>query len=336
MNGKSILVTGATGSFGKAFIKFLTKRYKKIKRLVIFSRDELKQSEMAKVYDEKKYPFIRYFIGDVRDQKRLSRALNKIDIVIHSAALKQVPVAEYNPIEFIKTNILGAQNLIEASLNNNVSKVIALSTDKACAPVNLYGATKLCSDKLFIAANNYSGKNIFSVVRYGNVLGSRGSVLPLLMQYKNGGTFTITSDEMTRFNITLDQGVKAVDWAMQNSNGGEILIPKIPSYKLVNLIEAVGLKNKPKIIGLRKGEKVHEEMITEADSYTTYDIGKYFLILPDNEKSTLNRFKNKLKVFKKIPNNYSYNSRDNDQFLSINELKKMIVNVGNFKKSDVG
>ena len=336
MNDKSILVTGATGSFGKAFIKFLTKRYKKIKRLVIFSRDELKQSEMAKVYDEKKYPFIRYFIGDVRDQKRLSRALNKIDIVVHSAALKQVPVAEYNPIEFIKTNILGAQNLIEASLNNNVSKVIALSTDKACAPVNLYGATKLCSDKLFVAANNYSGKNIFSVVRYGNVLGSRGSVLPLLMQYKNGGTFTLTSDEMTRFSITLDQGVKAVDWAMQNSNGGEILIPKIPSYKLVNLIEAVGLKNKPKIIGLRKGEKVHEEMITEADSYTTYDIGKYFLILPDNEKSTLNRFKKKLKVFKKIPNNYSYNSRDNDQFLSINELKKMIANVGNFKKSDAG
>jgi len=336
VNNKSILVTGATGSFGKAFIKFLTKRYKKIKRLVIFSRDELKQSEMAKVYDEKKYPFIRYFIGDVRDQKRLSRALNKIDIVVHSAALKQVPVAEYNPIEFIKTNILGAQNLIEASLNNNVSKVIALSTDKACAPVNLYGATKLCSDKLFVAANNYSGKNIFSVVRYGNVLGSRGSVLPLLMQYKNGGTFTLTSDEMTRFSITLDQGVKAVDWAMQNSNGGEILIPKIPSYKLVNLIEAVGLKNKPKIIGLRKGEKVHEEMITEADSYTTYDIGKYFLILPDNEKSTLNRFKNKLKVFKKIPNNYSYNSRDNDQFLSINELKKMIANVGNFKKSDAG
>ncbi len=336
MNGKSILVTGATGSFGKAFIKFLTKRYKKIKRLVIFSRDELKQSEMAKVYDEKKYPFIRYFIGDVRDQKRLSRALNKIDIVIHSAALKQVPIAEYNPIEFIKTNILGAQNLIEASLNNNVSKVIALSTDKACAPVNLYGATKLCSDKLFIAANNYSGKNIFSVVRYGNVLGSRGSVLPLLMQYKNGGTFTITSDEMTRFNITLDQGVKAVDWAMQNSNGGEILIPKIPSYKLVNLIDAVGLKNKPKVIGLRKGEKVHEEMITEADSYTTYDIGKYFLILPDNEKSTLNRFKRRLKVFKKIPNNFSYNSRDNDQFLSTNELKKMIGHIGNFKKSDVG
>ena len=336
MNDKSILVTGATGSFGKAFIKFLTKRYKKIKRLVIFSRDELKQSEMAKVYDEKKYPFIRYFIGDVRDQKRLSRALNKIDIVIHSAALKQVPIAEYNPIEFIKTNILGAQNLIEASLNNNVSKVIALSTDKACAPVNLYGATKLCSDKLFVAANNYSGKNIFSVVRYGNVLGSRGSVLPLLMQYKNGGTFTLTSDEMTRFNITLDQGVKTVDWAMQNSNGGEILIPKIPSYKLVNLIQAVGLKNKPKIIGLRKGEKVHEEMITEADSYTTYDIGKYFLILPDNEKSTLNRFKKKLKVFKKIPNNFSYNSRDNDQFLSINELKKMIAHVGNFKKSDVG
>ncbi len=336
MNNKSILVTGATGSFGKAFIKFLTKRYKKIKRLVIFSRDELKQSEMAKVYDEKKYPFIRYFIGDVRDQKRLSRALNKIDIVIHSAALKQVPIAEYNPIEFIKTNILGAQNLIEASLNNNVSKVIALSTDKACAPVNLYGATKLCSDKLFVAANNYSGKNIFSVVRYGNVLGSRGSVLPLLMKYKNGGTFTLTSDEMTRFNITLDQGVKVVDWAMQNSNGGEILIPKIPSYKLVNLIQAVGLKNKPKIIGLRKGEKVHEEMITEADSYTTYDIGKYFLILPDNEKSTLNRFKKKLKVFKKIPNNFSYNSRDNDQFLSINELKKMIAHVGNFKKSDVG
>ena len=336
MNNKSILVTGATGSFGKAFIKFLTKRYKKIKRLVIFSRDELKQSEMAKVYDEKKYPFIRYFIGDVRDQKRLSRALNKIDIVIHSAALKQVPIAEYNPIEFIKTNILGAQNLIEASLNNNVSKVIALSTDKACAPVNLYGATKLCSDKLFVAANNYSGKNIFSVVRYGNVLGSRGSVLPLLMKYKNGGTFTLTSDEMTRFNITLDQGVKTVDWAMQNSNGGEILIPKIPSYKLVNLIEAVGLKNKPKIIGLRKGEKVHEEMITEADSYTTYDIGKYFLILPDNEKSTLNRFKKKLKVFKKIPNNFSYNSRDNDQFLSTNELKKMIAHVDNFKKSDAG
>ena len=324
MNGKSILITGGTGSFGKAFTKFILKKYKKIKRLVIFSRDELKQSEMARTFSKDEYPSIRYFIGDVRDLDRISRALNKIDIVIHAAALKQVPVAEYNPIEFIKTNVVGAQNLIEACLNNKVKKVIALSTDKACAPINLYGATKLCSDKLFIAANNYSGKDCsFSIVRYGNVLGSRGSVLPILSKFKTKGVFGLTSDEMTRFSITLEEGVKVVDWSIKNLSGGDLVVPKIPSYHILDLIKAMKLKNKYKITGIRKGEKIHEEMVTSADSYNTYDVGSYYIILADSNSSRVSNLKKRFKSCKKVKVNFSYNSKDNPDFLSVKQLIKM-------------
>ena len=325
MNGKSILITGATGSFGKSFVKYALQKYKNIKKLVIFSRDELKQSQMSSIFSEEKYPCIRYFLGDVRDFQRLSRALSKIDIVIHAAALKQVPFAEYNPIEFIKTNVIGAQNLIEACLDNKVRKVIALSTDKACAPINLYGATKLCSDKLFIAANHYSGeKHSFSVVRYGNVLGSRGSVVPLFRKIKNSGIFPITSKEMTRFNITLEESVKIVDWACKSSLGGEIIVPKIPSYKLSDVAKAINPKSKLKIIGLRRGEKIHEEMITSSDSSTTYDVGKYYFILTDNNKKTINNFKGKFNIMKKVPKNFSYNSGQNKEFLNVSQIKKMI------------
>ncbi len=324
MNGKSILITGGTGSFGKAFTKFILKKYKKIKRLVIFSRDELKQSEMARTFSKDEYPSIRYFIGDVRDLDRISRALNKIDIVIHAAALKQVPVAEYNPIEFIKTNVVGAQNLIEACLNNKVKKVIALSTDKACAPINLYGATKLCSDKLFIAANNYSGKDCsFSIVRYGNVLGSRGSVLPILSKFKTKGVFGLTSDEMTRFSITLEEGVKVVDWSIKNLSGGDLVVPKIPSYHILDLIKAMKLKNKYKIVGIRKGEKIHEEMVTSADSYNTYDVGSYYIILADSNSLRVSNLKKRFKSCKKVKVNFSYNSKDNPDFLSVKQLIKM-------------
>lgn len=324
MNGKSILITGGTGSFGKAFTKFILKKYKKIKRLVIFSRDELKQSEMARTFSKDEYPSIRYFIGDVRDLDRISRALNKIDIVIHAAALKQVPVAEYNPIEFIKTNVVGAQNLIEACLNNKVKKVIALSTDKACAPINLYGATKLCSDKLFIAANNYSGKDCsFSIVRYGNVLGSRGSVLPILSKFKTKGVFGLTSDEMTRFSITLEEGVKVVDWSIKNLSGGDLVVPKIPSYHILDLIKAMKLKNKYKIVGIRKGEKIHEEMVTSADSYNTYEVGSYYIILADSNSSRVSNLKKRFKSCKKVKVNFSYNSKDNPDFLSVKQLIKM-------------
>ena len=325
---KSILVTGGTGSFGQSYVRNLVAKNKDIKRLVIFSRDELKQSLMSEEFSEKKYPFIRYFLGDVRDYQRLSRALVRIDMVVHAAALKQVPAAEYNPIEFIKTNVIGAQNIIEACLSNKVKKVIALSTDKACAPINLYGATKLCSDKLFIAANNYSGEETnFSIVRYGNVLGSRGSVLPLILKAKKNNTeFNLTDKKMTRFSITLQEGVEVVAWASNNLLGGEILIPKIPSYNLEVLLKAASPNTKIKISGLRKGEKMHEEMIASGDSYTTYDIGKYFMILPDNTKKRCDLYKKKFKTFKKVEENFNYNSKNNKQFLNTEEIKQMIKN----------
>ena len=327
MNGKSILITGGTGSFGKKFVEHLLSKYKNIKRLVIYSRDELKQSEMAINFNEKKFKSIRYFIGDVRDYQRLSRAMNGIDIIIHAAALKQVPVAEYNPFEFVKTNVLGAQNIIEAALDNNVKQVIALSTDKAAAPINLYGATKLCSDKLFVAADNYAGQRCkFSVVRYGNVFGSRGSVVPLFLNLSNSGTFPITSKYMTRFNISLEEGVNMVDWVIKNGLGGDIFVPKIPSYKVTDLAKAINSKNKIKVIGIRKGEKIHEEMITVADSQTTYEINKYFVILPDNTQKTLNRFKKKFNKMKKVKSNFNYNSEKNEKFLKVTEIKKMIKN----------
>lgn len=324
MNGKSILITGGTGSFGKKFVEHLLKKYKNIKRLVIYSRDELKQSEMALNLSEQKFKNIRYFIGDVRDYQRLSRAMNGIDIIIHAAALKQVPAAEYNPFEFVKTNVLGAQNIIEAALDNNVKQVIALSTDKAAAPINLYGATKLCSDKLFVAADNYAGRKCkFSVVRYGNVFGSRGSVVPLFLKLSNTGSFPVTSKDMTRFNISLEEGVKMVDWVLKNGLGGDIFVPKISSYKILDLAKAINPNNKIKLIGIRKGEKIHEEMITTADSQTTYEIKRYFVILPDNSKQIFKKFKKKFSNMKKVKPNFNYNSKNN-KFLNIFELKNLI------------
>ena len=286
LNNKSILITGGTGSFGKRFVEMILFKYKKIKRLVIYSRDELKQLEMSDVISIKDYPAVRYFIGDVRDKERLDQALNNIDYVIHCAALKQVPTAEYNPLEYIKTNVIGAQNLIEVSLKRqNVKKVIALSTDKAAAPINLYGATKLCADKLFISANNITGRKdlVFSVVRYGNVLGSRGSVIPEFMKQRKSGQLRVTDLNMTRFNITLNESVNFVLWVLENSLGGEIFVPKIPSYRLSDIVEVIGTGCKIKNIGIRFGEKLHEEMITKSDSVNTVDFGKCYAILsPDS------------------------------------------------------
>ncbi len=325
LNYKTILLTGGTGSFGKAFVESALKKYPKIKKLIVFSRDELKQHEMSKQIDVKKHKSIRFFLGDVRDRERLYRALKKVDIVIHAAALKQVPAAEYNPTEFIKTNVIGAQNLIESAIDNSVEKVIALSTDKAAAPINLYGATKLCSDKLFIAANNYSGKqkNIFSVVRYGNVWGSRGSVVPEFLKIsKNTNTFVpITDPNMTRFSITLQKGVDMVLWSIKNSKGGEIFVPKIPSYRILDLAKSICPKNKIKIIGIRPGEKLHEELITKSDSELTVDLGNYYAILPNTET-----YKNYLKnsKIKKIQKNFSYNSKDNNKYLSVEDLRKFL------------
>ena len=280
LNNKSILITGGTGTFGKAFVKKIIETYK-IKRLVIFSRDEFKQYEMSKTFPSSKFPFIRFFIGDVRDKNRLSLAFKNIDLVIHAAALKQVDTAEYNPFEYINTNIIGAENVIQASLNSDVKQVIALSTDKAASPINLYGATKLCSDKLFIAANNIKGsKNIkFSVVRYGNVLGSRGSVLPMFLNLKNN-IFPITDTRMTRFNITIDEAIKFVLKSIKEAFGGEIFIPKIPSYRIVDVAKAVNNNCKLKLIGIRPGEKLHEEMITASDSYNSLELKDYYVILP--------------------------------------------------------
>ena len=279
-----LLITGGTGSFGNAFVRRVLEEKPNIKRIVIYSRDELKQWEMAQRFPKEKYPQIRFFLGDMRDGERLSLALEDIDYVVHAAALKQVPAAEYNPMELIKTNVLGADNLVQSCLKTGVKIVIALSTDKAAAPVNLYGATKLCSDKLFIAANNIVGKRDlrFSVVRYGNVMGSRGSVIPYFLKQSKTGRLTLTDERMTRFNILLAEGVDMVMWALNNSIGGEILVPKIPSYRVVDLAEAIGPSCKKEYIGIRPGEKLHEEMITTADSYSTFDIDKYFAIFPPN------------------------------------------------------
>jgi len=321
-----ILLTGGTGSFGKAFLDHLIETDNLPKKIVIFSRDELKQFEMQQKYSEKKYTFLRYFIGDVRDKTRLKFALEGIDIVVHAAALKQVPAAEYNPFECIKTNIIGAQNLIEASLESNVKKICALSTDKAASPINLYGATKLCSDKLFIASNNMKGKRNFhsSVVRYGNVMGSRGSVIPFFMNKKDSGTLPITHPEMTRFNITLNDGVKMVLWALENSVGGEIFVPKIPSYNIMDLAESIAPDAKKEIVGIRPGEKLHEEMISLSDGISTVDLGDYYAILPNKEIVQEHYFK-KLGA-KKVPAGFCYNSGSNEVFLSKKEIKNLINN----------
>lgn len=320
----SILVTGGTGSFGKAFIKETLSKYNP-KRIVVYSRDEMKQWQMQKDYENDDR--IRFFIGDVRDKDRLKFALKEIDIVVHAAALKQVPAAEYNPFEFIKTNVLGAQNIIDTCLETNVKKVIALSTDKAAAPINLYGATKLCSDKLFIAANNVVGnKDIsFSVVRYGNVANSRGSVIPFFLKQKNKKILPITDKRMTRFNITLIESVKMVDWAIKNTVGGEIIVPKIPSYNIIDLAKAVCKNCKIKYIGIRPGEKLHEDLITITDSPNTYDIGPYYAILMKDSKKLISYYKRK--KAKKVENNFSYNSKNNERFLNVEELRKLIKNL---------
>ena len=325
LNNKSVLITGGTGSFGKAFVKHVLETYPGIRRLVVFSRDELKQFEMAQDFPTSRHPALRYFIGDVRDRDRLRRALNGIDIVVHAAALKQVPAAEYNPIEFIHTNILGAENLVEACIDNGVERVVALSTDKAAAPINLYGATKLCSDKLIVAANNYAGssKQCFSVVRYGNVLGSRGSVVPFFIDKAKDGVLPITDPLMTRFSITLQDGIGMVLWALQNALGGEIFVPKIPSYCIADLAEAIGPNCRKLTVGIRPGEKLHEEMITESDSLATVDFGDYYAILPANGRLTLESYSNGMQI-KRVAPGFAYHSGRNTDFLSVEQIRDLI------------
>jgi UDP-N-acetylglucosamine 4,6-dehydratase/5-epimerase len=325
LNNKSILITGGTGSFGKAFVKTVLERYPGIKRLVVFSRDELKQFEMAQVFSPADYAGLRYFIGDVRDYNRLRRAVEGIDIVIHAAALKQVPAAEYNPFEAVKTNVLGAQNVIEACLDTGVKRVIALSTDKAAAPINLYGATKLCSDKLFTAANNIRGhRDIrFAVVRYGNVMGSRGSVIPFFLNKRKAGILPITDPNMTRFNISLQEGVDMVLWAVENARGGEIFVPKIPSYRITDVAMAIGPDCEHSIIGIRPGEKIHEEMITASDSVNTVDLGSYFAILPMAAKYNRQQYCENNGCHPVEPG-FAYNSGTNPDFLTVEQLKELI------------
>jgi UDP-N-acetylglucosamine 4,6-dehydratase len=325
LDDASILITGGTGSFGKAFVRTVLQKHPKIKRLVIFSRDELKQFEMEQIFSERDYPGLRYFLGDVRDEARLCRALEGIDVVIHAAALKQVPAAEYNPFEFIKTNILGAQNLVEACLKTGVRRVVALSTDKAAAPINLYGATKLCSDKLFIAANNIKGhRDIrFSVVRYGNVMGSRGSVIPFFMERRKTGVLPITDERMTRFNISLQEGVDMVLWSLQHALGGEVLVPKIPSYRITDVATAIAPECRQQIVGIRPGEKIHEEMITASDSFNTVDLGGYYAILPASADYSINAYCQQ-RGGRPVAPGFSYNSGDNPVFLNVEQLRALI------------
>lgn len=325
LKSQRILITGGTGSFGKAFVGHVLQKAPDIERLVIFSRDELKQSEMAEKFPEAEYPGLRYFIGDVRDKHRLTRALEGIDTVVHAAALKQVPAAEYNPFEAIKTNILGGQNVIEACLDNGVHNVVALSTDKAAAPINLYGATKLCSDKLFTAANNMRGHRSvkFSVVRYGNVMGSRGSVIPFFLKMRESGSLPITSPDMTRFNITLEDGVNMVFWALENAIGGEIFVPKIPSYRIMDVAEAIGPDCDKPVVGVRPGEKIHEEMITESDSFSTLDLGRYYAILPSGNDALRVQYLASGKATE-VPQGFAYNSGTNKNFLTVKELRALM------------
>ncbi len=324
-NGKSILITGGTGSFGTAFVERILGEWPDVERLVIYSRDEQKQFEMAQTFSQKQYPMLRYFIGDVRDYNRLKRALNGIDYVIHAAAMKHVHIAEYNPDECVKTNIGGAENLVRACLANGVKKVVALSTDKAAAPINLYGATKLVSDKLFIAANNIRGKNpiTFSVVRYGNVMGSNGSVIPYFIKKRKEGVLPITNQQMTRFTITLDDGVEMVMHALEHAWGGELFVPKIPSYKIMDVAEAIGPDCEKKVVGLRPGEKIHEEMITSSDSFYTYDHGDYFTILPSQHMWNLDEYIEHFGA-KKVELGFRYNSGENDDWVSVEDIRELI------------
>lgn len=327
LNGKAVLITGGTGSFGKKFTETILKNYPKIKRLVIFSRDELKQYEMSLQFPKSKYDGIRYFLGDVRDKERMIRAMEGIDVVIHAAALKQVPAAEYNPSECIKTNVMGAENVIEAALANDVKVVVALSTDKAAAPINLYGATKLCSDKLFVAANNVKGlRDIkFSVVRYGNVMGSRGSVIPFFMNKRNEGTIPVTHPEMSRFNISLEQGVDLVLYAIDKAHGGEIFVPKLASYNIIELANAIAPNAKTEIVGVRPGEKIHEDMITSSDSFNTLETDEFFFIYPTTDKwNVLSESLVKEGKAKRVKQGFAYNSGTNDKWLKADEIRKLI------------
>jgi UDP-N-acetylglucosamine 4,6-dehydratase (inverting) len=326
---KSILITGGTGSFGKKFLEILLQRHPDIHRVVIYSRDELKQFEMNQHYPTSKYPNLRFFIGDVRDADRLRLAMEGIDTVVHAAALKQVPTAEYNPFECIKTNVLGAQNVIEAAMAVGVHRVVALSTDKAAAPINLYGATKLCSDKLFIAANNIRGNRdlTFSVVRYGNVMGSRGSVIPFFLEKRKTGVLPITDPEMTRFNISLEEGVEMVFFALEHSLGGEIFVPKIPSYRIMEVAKAIGPNCEHPVVGIRPGEKVHEEMITSSDSLNTIEAEKYFVIVPSSAERNFHEVMAEyLKHYsaKPVTPGFRYSSGANDVWLTAEEIRALI------------
>jgi UDP-N-acetylglucosamine 4,6-dehydratase (inverting) len=320
-----ILITGGTGSFGSKFVETILRDSPEVRRIVVYSRDELKQFEMSQRFPTERYPQIRYFVGDVRDKDRLYRALEEIDIVVHTAALKQVPACEYNPFEAVKTNILGAQNVIEACIDQGVRHVVALSSDKAAAPINLYGATKLCSDKLFVAANSFKGKHDirFSVVRYGNVMGSRGSVIPLFLEKRKNGLLPITDERMTRFNITLEEGVEVVRYALENAWGGEIFVPKIPSYRITNLAEAVAPGCRKEIVGIRPGEKLHEEMITLTDALHTIEFETYFVILPTVRLWDVNGF---MRTFRGrlCEEGFSYTSGSNTEWLSVEQIRKLI------------
>lgn len=320
-----ILLTGGTGSFGKAFIAATLQRFPDLKRLVVYSRDELKQWELQQLFPADQFPQLRFFLGDVRDGERLRRALEGCDTVVHAAALKQVPAAEYNPMEFVKTNVLGAENLIQACLDTQVQRVVALSTDKAAAPINLYGATKLCSDKLFIAANNIKGDRDlrFSVVRYGNVMGSRGSVIPFFLQKAQSGVLPITDPAMTRFNISLEEGVQMVLWSLEHALGGELFVPKIPSYRITDVAEAIGPGCEKPVVGIRPGEKIHEEMITASDSFSTVDLGDYYAILP-SDGSVQQAYQQAGRPAQSVPQGFAYNSGSNPDFLSVEQIRDLI------------
>ena len=328
LNNKTILITGGTGSFGSEFIFYILKKYSSVKKIIIFSRDELKQHELRLKINKKYIDKIRFFIGDIRDKNRLLTAFEGVDVIIHAAALKQVEAAEYNPFEFVNTNIIGAQNIVDAAIRCNVKNVVALSTDKAASPINLYGATKLCSDKIFSAANNIIGKKKikFSIVRYGNVFASRGSVVPLFKHYsKNFKYLPITDPEMTRFNLSTLDAVKFVILTLQKAKGGEIFVPKIPSYRIMDLANAFGKKIKKKIVGIRPGEKLHEELISSSESFNTFEYKDYYIVLPTSFNNKIYNIRYKFyKPKNKVKKNFSYTSKNNQKFLSQEKLKKII------------
>lgn len=328
MNFQSVLITGGTGSFGKRMLRHLVENTA-VERVVVFSRDELKQFELShEPWLQPHLERVRFFLGDVRDAERLRLAFENIDVVIHAAALKQVPAAEYNPFEAIKTNVMGAQNVIDAARANNVQRVVALSTDKAAAPINLYGATKLCSDKLFVAANNYSGerKTIYSVVRYGNVMGSRGSVIPFFLARRDSGVLPITDPRMTRFSITLQEGVEFVVNCLDRMWGGELFVPKIPSYRILDVAAAIAPEARTEVVGIRPGEKLHEEMITTTDALNTIEFDDYYVILPSTPLWDLEEFRTKSgkRAGRMVADGFAYNSGTNDSFLTQDELCHLI------------